>query len=196
MKKFFLAAVAISALCSSCETTDDTLLSETNYKSLNAQKTKGLTNTDYETYRNVVENFVYNSDQSYIDNVVSFEKHVNRTLKSDTQANTYESINLEQLKMLLEKHENIIDELHYSAEFKEYLYHIVHKNNVVDFQLKDEKENRLMYTLFKVHNDNKGNGNDDKLNKRRTIAFAYGNQYSFKQAVLYAGAIELKTKIN
>ena len=53
-----------------------------------------------------------------------------------------------------------------------------------------------MNTLFKMHNDNNGNGNDDKLNKRRTIAFAYGNQNSFKQAVLYSGAIELNIKIN
>jgi len=193
MKNFFLAAVAISALCSSCENTDETLLTESNYESLNAQKTKGLFNTDYETYRNVLENFEYKNDQNYIDNVVSFEKHVNRTLKSDPQENTYESIKMEQLKMLIENHENIIDELHYSIKFKEYLYNIVYKNNVVDFQLRDERENRLMNTLSKIHNDNKG---DDLLNGKRTIAFAYGNQYSFKQAVLYAGAIELKTKIN
>lgn len=69
MKNFFLAAVAISALCSSCENTDETLLTESNYESLNAQKTKGLFNTDYETYRNVLENFEYKNDQNYIDNV-------------------------------------------------------------------------------------------------------------------------------
>lgn len=194
MKIFFLAAVAISALCSSCETTDDTLLSETNYELLNVQKNKGLNNNDSETYRNVLENFVYNSDQSYIDNVVSFEKYVNRTLKSDVQANSYESISLEQLTMLIENHENIMNELHYSEEFKEYLYHIVHKNNIADFSLKDDKENRLLKTLSKIHYDN--NGNDDKLNKNRTIAFAYGAQSSFKQAVLYAGAIELKNNTN
>ena len=160
------------------------------------KKIKGLDNNDYETYRNVLENFVYNNDQSYIANVVSFEKYVNRTLNNESQTNIYESINMDRLKMLVENHENIINELHYSIEFKEYLYHIVYKNNVVNFQLKDERENRLMNTLFKMHNDNNGNGNDDKLNKRRTIAFAYGNQNSFKQAVLYSGAIELNIKIN
>ena len=196
MKKFFLATVAISALCSSCESTDDSILNETNYEPLNVQKIKGLDNNDYETYRNVLENFVYKNDQSYIANVVSFEKYVNRTLNNESQTNIYESINMDRLKMLVENHENIINELHYSIEFKEYLYHIVYKNNVVNFQLKDERENRLMNTLFKMHNDNNGNGNDDKLNKRRTIAFAYGNQNSFKQAVLYSGAIELNIKIN
>lgn len=194
MKKFFLAAVAISALCSSCESTDETLSSETNYESLNAQKVKGLANNDYETYRNVLENFVHSNDQNYTENVVRFEKYVNLVLKNDTQANTYESINMDQLAILVENNEIIINELHYSEEFKEQLYNIVYKNSAAEFSLRNEEENNLIITLFKMHNDN--NGNDDKLNKNRTIAFAYGAQSNFKRAVLYAGAIDLKTKIN
>ena len=195
MKKFFLAAVAISALFSSCETTDEKILNETNYESLNIQKTKGLNNSDYEIYRNVLEHFPYNNDQNYIENVVRFEKHVNYTLEDNTQTNIYESINMDRLANLVEN-DDIINELHYSAEFKELFYNILYEGSVVEFSLRNEKEHNLISTLFKIHNDNNDNGNDDKLNKNRTIAFAYGAQYSFKQAVLYAGAIEIKTKIN
>lgn len=192
MKKFFLATVAISTLCSSCETADETYLKETNYELLNVKKTKGLDNSDYEIYRNVLEHFPYSNDQNYIENIVRFEKHVNRTLKNDTQANTYESINMDRLAILVEN-DDIINELNYSAEFKEHLYKIVYKNSVTEFSLRNEKENSLINTLLKMHKDNNG---DDLLNGKRTIAFAYGAQYSFKHAVLYAGAIELKTKIN
>lgn len=56
----------------------------------------------------------------------------------------------------------------------------------------NENENRIVQTLFAMHNE----GNDDDLWKgRRNIAFAYGAQYSFKQAVLYAGAVELRGSV-
>lgn len=57
----------------------------------------------------------------------------------------------------------------------------------------NEKEFRLIQTLFVLHNDNGGNDYDDD-DDRRTIAFAYGAQYSFTQAVLYAGAMELMSQ--
>jgi len=193
MKKFFLAAVAISAICSSCEATDENFLQEINNAKVNAQKTKDGESADYQTYKNTVTRFIYNNDRSYAENVKMFEQHVNQYLNDDRQANTYESINLNQLERLIQNNVNIIDELDYSTEFKEGLYNMVHKNSEDLLPLKDQKENNLRNTLFKIHKDNNG---DDLLNGKRTIAFAYGAQSSFKQAVLYAGAIELKIKIN
>ena len=193
MKKFFLAAVAISALCSSCETADETYLKESNYESLNAQRTNGLNNTDYEVYKNILERFAYNNDQNYIENVLRFEKHVNLSLNYYTDTNSYESLNMEKLAFLSNSDESIIDKLYYSAEFKNALYYILYSSRDAGLPLKSEKENSLIITLVKVHNDKRENGDDDLFDKnKRTIAFAYGAQYSFHQAVLYAGAIELK----
>ena len=56
----------------------------------------------------------------------------------------------------------------------------------------NESEHRLIETLVVLHSN--GNGDDDLLNDKRSIAFAYGAQYSLTQAVLYAGAIELSAK--
>lgn len=194
MTKFFLAAVAISALCSSCETADETYLKESDYESLNVQKTNGLNNTNYEVYKNVFERFSYNNDQNYIENVLRFEKHVNLSLNYYIDADSYESLNMEKLTLLSNTNKSIIDKLNYSAEFKNALYNILYRSRETELPLQNEKENRLISTLLKIQNDN---GDDDLFDKsKRTIAFAYGAQYSFKQAVLYAGAIELKIKIN
>ena len=56
----------------------------------------------------------------------------------------------------------------------------------------NESERHLIETLFALHSN--GNGDDDKWNRKKNIAFAYGAQYSLTQAVLYTGAIELSAK--
>jgi len=56
----------------------------------------------------------------------------------------------------------------------------------------EPEEYRLVQTLVALHNDNNGNDYGDKdVRGKKNIAFAYGAQYGFTQAVLYAGAIEL-----
>lgn len=195
MRNFFLGVVAISALCSSCETTDETFLEQTNSKIINVQKTSSVNNLNYEIYNNVITSFVYNKNQTYTENVKIFEQHTNRIMNSYTLENIYELINLEQIYLLTHANESFINKLHYSTEFKETLHNILYRNHETVPVLKNEHENILINTLLTMSQDNKESTHeDDKWNDKRIIAFAYGAQKNFTQAVLYAGAIELQTK--
>ena len=75
MKQFFLWAVVLSALCSSCETADETFL-ENNETDHTAAKQSGVWN-DYEVYQNIVNTFGYDTQQTHQENLLRFEQHVN-----------------------------------------------------------------------------------------------------------------------
>lgn len=190
MKTKLLGTALILAMCSSCEMTDETFATETsdNYRDNQATKactTNSVKSSDYQTYKGIVTSFVYDHAQSYVHNIHRFEKHVNLLVPDETAR--YQSIDEEQLAVLLSANEHFISELNYSAEFKTALYDIVYLNKQFVPQLSVQSESDLIRNLFEMYNDNV----DDKLNKKRTIAFAYGAQYNFTLAILYAGAVEL-----
>ena len=187
MKQFFLWAVVLSALCSSCETADETFLEENNNAHYATAKHSGEWN-DYEVYQNIVNTFVYDTQQTYQENLTRFEQHVN-FLMADEE---YASIDFKQLRLLENAGEHFVEQLSYSAPTKEAIYGILNRSFDPETMTLpgNEQERRLIQTLFALHS--KGDGDDDKLNDNRTIAFAYGAQYSLAQAVLYAGAVELR----
>lgn len=197
MKRFFLYAVAISALCSSCETEDETFATETNRQTNDLYQGKSIETNDYQTYQSILNSFVYNNQQTYQENLLLFEQHVNRQMLNyvPQETYTYEKINTEQLLMLKQADTNYIEKLVYTKETKQAIYAIIGKQFKSDMVqlITNENERLLIENLFALHSN--GNGNDDDLlNGKRTIAFAYGAQYSLTQAVLYAGAIELSAK--
>lgn len=199
MKRFFLYAVAIAALCSSCETEDETFATETNNHSNALQHAKGVQVNDYQTYQSILNNFDYNNQQTHQENLRQFEKHVNRQMLNYVPQETYkyEKINTEQLLVLEQANTNYIEQLVYSNETKQAIYAIISNsfNSDTAQLITVESERRLIETLFAMHSNGNGNGNDgDIWNRNKTIAFAYGAQYSLTHAVLYAGAIELSAK--
>lgn len=197
MKRFFLYAVAISALCSSCETENEAFATETpdNYRDnqTNAlHQAKGVKANDYQTYQSILNSFVYNNQQTYQENLLLFEQHVNRQIPYYVQQENYEyeKINTEQLFVLKHTGADFVEQLSYTNEAKQAIYAIIGDqfNSDMAQLITNESERHLIETLFALHS----NGNDDDLWKdKKNIAFAYGSQYSFTQAVLYAGAIEL-----
>lgn len=193
MKRFFLYAVAITALCSSCETEDETFATETNNQPNAMHHAKGVEANDYQIYQSILNSFVYNNEQTYQDNVLLFEAHVNQQMLNYVTQETdgYEKINTEQLLVLEQADAYFIEQLAYTKAIKQTIHDIVGNNfNSETVRLiTNQKERRLVETLVALHGN--GDDNDDKLNGKRTIAFAYGAQYSLTQAVLYAGAIEL-----
>src|SRR5690554_295436 len=104
----------------------------------------------------------------------------------------YEPIDFEKLWLLENTEEHFVEQLSYSAPTKEAIYGIMNQSFDPETMTLpgNEQERRLIQTLFALHSN--GDGDDDKLNDNRTIAFAYGAQYSLAQAVLYAGAVELR----
>lgn len=198
MNRFFLYAVAITALCSSCETEDETFATETKNQPNALYHAKGIEANDYQTYQSILNSFVYNNEQTYQNNLLLFEAHVNRLMLQYMHQETdgYKKINTEQLLMLQQADTNYIEKLAYTEETKQAIYALVSNqfNSETARLLTNQKERRLVETLVALHNNGNGDDNDGKLNGKRTIAFAYGAQYSFTQAVLYAGAIELSTK--
>ena len=196
MKRFFLYAVAIAALCSSCETEDEAFATETNNQTNVLYQAKGVQANDYQTYQSVLNSFVYNNQQTYQENLLRFEEHVNRQMLNyvPQETYTYEKINTEQLLMLKQADTNYIEKLAYTEETKLAVYTIVSNkfNSDMVHLITNENERHLIETLFALHSN--GNGDDNKLNGKRSIAFAYGAQYNLTQAVLYAGAIELSAK--
>ena len=199
MKRFFLYAVAIAALCSSCETEDETFATEANNHSNALQHAKGVQVNDYQTYQSILNNFDYNNQQTHQENLRQFEKHVNRQMLNYVPQETYkyEKINTEQLLVLEQANTNYIEQLVYSNETKQAIYAIISNsfNSDTAQLITVESERRLIETLFAMHSNGNGNGNDgDIWNRNRSIAFAYGAQYTLTQAVLYAGAIELLAK--
>src|SRR5690606_32711264 len=193
MKRFFLYAVAISALCSSCETEDEAFATETNNQNNTLHQAKGIETNDYQTYQSILNSFVYNHQQTHQENLLLFEQHVNRQMLNYVPHETYkyEKTNAEQLLILTQENVDFIEQLVYTKETKQAIYAIVSNqfNSEIMQLITNGRERHLIETLFALHSN--GNGDDDKWNRKKNIAFAYGAQYSLTQAVLYAGAIEL-----
>ena len=198
MKRFFLYAVAITALCSSCETEDETFATETKNQPNALYHAKGIEVNDYQIYQSILNSFEYNNQQTHQENLLQFEQHVNRLMLQYMHQETdgYKKINTEQLLVLEQADAHFIEQLAYTKETKQAIYALVSNqfNSETARLITNQKERRLVETLVALHNNGNGDDNDGKLNGKRTIAFAYGAQYSFTQAVLYAGAIELSTK--
>lgn len=89
MKRFFLYAVAITALCSSCETEDETFATETNNQPNALYHAKGVEANDYQIYQSILNSFVYNNEQTYQNNLLLFEAHVNRLMLNYVAQETY-----------------------------------------------------------------------------------------------------------
>lgn len=192
MKRFFLYAVAITALCSACETENEVFAKE---QTNTLHQAKGVKANDYQTYQSIMNSFVYNKSQTYEENLLLFEQHVNQQISYYVKPETYEyeKINPEQLFVLEKADVTFIEQLTYTKETKQAIHNILDNRFDSDAMqlITNEDERNLIATLFVLH----GNGNDDDLwNRKKNIAFAYGAQYNFTQAVLYAGAIELLVK--
>src|SRR5690554_2083548 len=129
MKRFFLYAVAIAALCSSCEIEDETFATETNRQTNVLYQAKGVQANDYQTYQSILNSFVYNNQQTYQENLLLFEQHVNRQMLNyvPQETYTYEKINTEQLLMLKQADTNYIEKLVYTKETKLAIYAIIGK---------------------------------------------------------------------
>ncbi len=186
MKKIFLWAVLSSAFCISCEITDETLSEKTN----NPAVAKLQQDDDSKVYQTILEHFIYNRELPYEENLKKFEQHVNYFMANHKQSNkVYEFIDIDQAKFLITADETVIRQLNYSSEAKNIIYSIIYLHLDIVPSLQDKNENRLVQLLYALHHD--GNGDDKWKKNNKTIAFAYGAQYSFIQAVLYAGAVEL-----
>lgn len=186
MKHFFLWAVVISALCSSCETADESFTQDT----VTSDKTLAIQHrdlSDYEVYKNAVGSFVYDKIQSNYNNQLQFEQHVNNYVPNGT---TYEAINFDLLNMLEGGGASLVSQLTYSTNTKAAIVAILNGTfNTGNLTLiTNTEEHNLIVTLYALHND--GNG-DDEWKNNKTIAFAYGAQYNLTQAVLYAGTVNL-----
>src|SRR5690606_7625211 len=196
MNKYFLWAVAIAALCSACETDNEAFATHRNNPTNTLHHAKGVEANDYQIYQSILNSFVYNNQQTYQENLLRFEQHVNLQMVDYGQQETYayETINNEQLLVLEQADVDFIEQLAYTRETKQAIYAIINSQFNIEAigLITNENERRLTETLFALHNN--GNGDDNKWNGNRTIAFAYGAQYGFTQAVLYAGAIELSAK--
>lgn len=196
MKRFFLYAVAITALCSACETENEVFATETKEQSNTLHQAKGVKANDYQTYQSIMNSFVYNKSQTHEENLLLFEEHVNQQIPDYVKQETYsyEKINQEQLLLLEKADVTFIEQLAYSKETKQAIHAILSNRfdgDVIQL-ITNENERNLITTLFALHGN--GNDNDDLWNRKKNIAFAYGAQYNFTQAVLYAGAIELLAK--
>ena len=186
MKHFFLWAVVISALCSSCETADEPFL-QNNYAPDGTLTIQHRTLSDYNVYKNVTSSFIYNKKQSHYNNQLQFEQHVNNFVPN---GNTYETINFARLAVLENTDTTFASQLTYSTNMKAAIVAILNGtfNTGHLILITDTDEQNLINTLYAIHND--GNGDDEWKNKK-TIAFAYGAQFNFTQAILYAGSVDL-----
>lgn len=189
MKHFFLWAVAISALCSSCETADESIL-ENNTLPNEVLQPQQRVESDYNVYKNVVNSFEYDEEQSYNNNLLKFQQHVNDMLPN---GNITEVIDFTQLSLLENANETFINQLNYSNETKTAIAAILNNTFTADTLtlITNTQEFNLLNALYAMHSDANGDEGDDKWRKRKIIAFAYGSQYSLTSAVLYAGAIDL-----
>ncbi len=196
MNKYFLWAVAIAALCSSCETEDEAFATETKNQTIALQQAKSVAANDYQTYQSILHSFVYDNQQPYQENLLRFEQHVNRCIAYGNETAPYEQMDLKQVAFLATADAAYIEHLNYSATGKVIIYAVLNQqyNEETAKSTLAPEEYRLVQTLAALHNDNNGNGYDDDVRDKKTIAFAYGAQYGFTQEVLYAGAIELSAK--
>lgn len=180
-------------MCSSCETADEIFLEETNNIHNVMPIAKQQEWNDYAVYQNIVNTFVYDMQQTHQENLLRFEQHVNH-LMPNYGTDVYESINFEQLGLLETAGEHFVEQLSYSMLTKEAIYKILNQSFDPEVMTLpgNEPERRLIATLFVLYNNENGDDGDDEWKNKKTIAFAYGAQYSLTQAVLYAGAVELK----
>ena len=191
MKKNFLLAVAISALISSCEMTDETFIQEMNTNQNEVTKKKSSLN-EVELYYAVMNAFSYDELESYKNNLAAFEKHTNdytnRILGSST---AYEVIDTKQLSSILIDPDEVVNQLNCSKQVKMMIHTILKFDGkvLIDSSLFTEEEHKLLFVLSCLQADD--SINDSGWKRKRTIAFAYGAQYNITQAILYAGAVEL-----
>ena len=190
MKKLFLGAVVISALCSSCETADDIYEKETKHETRTTSAYKS-TSDNYEHYRNIVDGFTYDQNLNYRSNMQLFEQYVNRYIQQNLDDALYQPIDWEKLNQLCYADESFIKQLDYSDAFKESLQAILQGKDALIPEFTNPEEELIAKTAIKMYHDYVENGGDDKWGGKRIIAYAYGAQYNYTQAVLYAGAIEL-----
>lgn len=193
MKRFFLYAVAIAAFCSSCETDDEVVATSSSTENLNTYLAKNVEFTDFQIYQNIINSFYYNNSKTYEENISLFEKHVNTKLLNYYPYDnmSFEKIDLIQLEILQADANLIIGQMKYSLVTKQIIYDIVNDryNSLEVLKISNDFEKQLVQTLLSIKTN--GNGEDNKLNDNRCIAYAYGAQYSIVQAILYAGAFEL-----
>lgn len=186
MKHFFLWAVAISALCSSCETADESFVENNNRPEITLL-TQHRTVSDYDAYTNVINSFTYDNSQSHYNNQLQFEQHVNNSVPNGI---TYEAINFSRLDELEHADTAFVNQLNYSLNAKTVIIDLINgtfnTNSLTSITNTDE--HRLITTLYAIHHN--GNG-DDEWKNNRTIAFAYGAQFNLTQAILYSGAVDL-----
>lgn len=196
MKRFFIYAVAITALCTSCETENELIPTETNTKSITSFVAKDSKPNDYQIYTSITNNFTYNHLKTYEENIALFEQYVNHEIPNyiPLDSHIYEKIDREQLLDLEQADKTFITQLVYTQETKQVINDILeNRYNTNNAQLITGKnEQNLVQTLAVLYRN--GNGDDTKLNEKRNIAFAYGAQYNITQAILYAGAIELMNR--
>lgn len=169
MKQFFLWAVVLSALCSSCETADETFLEEKNNAHYATAKHSGEWN-DYEVYQNIVNTFVYDMQQTHQENLTRFEQHVNFVMVDEV----YEPIDFEKLWLLENTEEHFVEQLSYSAPTKEAIYGIMNQSfdpETLVF-IDNEQERRLIQTLFAVYS----NGSDDDDDNNWLFNFKYNGK--------------------
>src|SRR5690606_40556913 len=160
MKKIFLSAVAISALCSSCETADDIYAEKTSHKTYTTSTHHG-TNKAYDQYRNIVNSFVYDQKLDYRNNMQLFEQHVNHHIQQNTDKLLYGTMDIEILQQLFYADESLIEQLNYSDAFKENLQAILQGKNASIPELTIATERQIAATVLKKHGDYAGNGDDN-----------------------------------
>lgn len=194
MKKFFLWAVVISALCSSCETADEYIAQDTKDAGYMILQSDNSTQETYNLYQNILHSFEYDRNQSGTEYLLAFENHVNLRMEQYAGAeHIYAVIDMEQLTRLQHAPETVLEALSYKPEVTQAIQELLKKHtaDISAYNRLEEEDKKLMQTLWLLHNDhNDDDNNDDK----RIVAFAYGAQYSLTQAILYAGAIELQKR--
>ena len=190
MQKFFLWAVAISALCSSCETADEQLVENNN--SLNTKTTvQPRTVNDFIVYTNVLNSFVYNYNETHDTNLIQYQNHVNYIVPNHSGT---EVIDFTQLNVLENASNSIIEQFNYTTETKTAINAILNNTFTTDMltTITNTQEYDLLNTLYAIKQDGNGDYGDDEWKNKRSIAFAYGAQYHLTKAILYAGAVGLK----
>ncbi|RRJ89171.1 hypothetical protein EG240_12430 [Paenimyroides tangerinum] len=190
MKRNFLIAVAIIGLCSSCETDNEFFTDSQQKTNYALQRSYHTANFNYETYQLIIEGFEYHKALPYHENVMLYEKYVNSTLYEIGLNESYKMIDYDILQKLLQADEMIISEFDYSSNAKILMEQLL-KEGSYDasvFQKLNATEQSILNTMLALSTDNKG---DDRIDDKRTIAFAYGAQFSFTEAILYAGAVAL-----
>lgn len=193
MKNFFLWAVAISALCSSCETADEQLVENNN--SLRTKTTvQSRTVSDFIVYTNVVNSFIYNYNETHDTNLIRYQNHVNNIVPSGSGT---EVIDFTQLNTLENANNSIIEQFNYTTETKTAINAILNNTFTTDIlaTITNTQEYDLVNTLYAIQQEGDGDYGDKEWKQRRTIAFAYGAQYNLTKAILYAGAVDLKKYI-